>query len=502
MKLTRKSGILLHPTSLPGPHGCGDLGTETYNFVNWLVSARQSLWQMLPLGDIGAGNSPYMSPSAFGGNVLLISLEKCRDAGWLNNDELIPDSAFETARVNYPAVSQYKIERLKLASKRFFESAEKIPLESFLDFCRKAAFWLDNYALFKSITEVYKSSESGWQTWPEPLVQRDKRALSEFADSHAEEIRFWKFCQWCFHEQWTALHAYCHSINIDIIGDVPIFVSLNSADVWANPELFELDTAGFPTAVAGVPPDKFSDSGQHWGNPLYRWKMHAGTGYNWWIRRMQYMLELYDTVRIDHFRGFQAYWAIPADAKEPSEGQWLPGPGDSFFDALQKEFGSLGFIAEDLGVITPAVNDLRKKYELPGMRILQFAFDHNPDNPYLPHNYKPDTVVYTGTHDNDTARGWWNSLSEWDRDFARRYLSINGDWIQWDLIRSAWSSTAAFSLTPYQDILGLGSQARMNTPGNSTGAWEWRFSWNQVEGWYAGFLAQMTEIYGRTYSRH
>ena len=305
MKLTRKSGILLHPTSLPGPYGCGDLGTEAYNFVNWLVSARQSLWQMLPLGDIGAGNSPYMSPSAFGGNVLLISLEKCRDAGWLKSEELIPDSAFETARVNYPAVSRYRIERLKLASKRFFDSTKKSAESPFSIFAKQRLSG-SIITLFSdpSLTFTRLKNPAG-RHGQRPLAQRDKQALSAFADSHAEEIRFWKFCQWCFHEQWTDLHAYCHSRDIDIIGDVPIFVSLNSADVWANPELFRnWMKPVFRLAVAGVPPDKFSDTGQHRGNPLYRWKMHANTGYDWWTRRMKYMLQLYDTVRIDHFPRF------------------------------------------------------------------------------------------------------------------------------------------------------------------------------------------------------
>lgn len=501
MKLTRRSGILLHPTSLPGPYGSGDLGSEAYNFANWLSLARQSLWQMLPLCDIGAGNSPYMSPSAFGGNVLLISLEKCRDAGWLIGEELVPVPASEPHRIHFSAISHYRVDRLKLASERFFELSDNTTRQSFLEFCTKNAYWLDNYALFKSINEVYKSEKSGWQSWPKGLAQREKKALSAFADGHIKDIRFWKFCQWCFHEQWSELHTYCQYRDIDIIGDMPIFVSLNSADVWANPELFELDENGFPAAVAGVPPDKFSDSGQHWGNPLYRWETHANTGYKWWIQRVKYMMTLFDTVRIDHFRGFEAYWAIPATAEKPSEGQWMPGPGDSFFDTLKKEFSSFSFIAEDLGVITPAVKELRKKYGLPGMRILQFAFDRNPHNPYLPHNYKPDTVVYTGTHDNDTARGWWKNLPEWEKDFARRYLAVKGDWIQWDLIRSAWSSTATLALTPYQDVLGLGSEGRMNTPGESSGAWAWRFSWDQVQGWYSDYLAQMTEIYGRTYSR-
>ncbi|WP_261798473.1 4-alpha-glucanotransferase [Oxalobacter paraformigenes] len=498
MKLTRRCGILLHPTSLPGPFGSGDFGRNAYYFVDWLSSARQSLWQMLPLGDIGAGNSPYMSPSAFAGNVLLIGLDALREAGWLKDEELVPDASFEEYRVNFPAVIAFRISRLKLAASRFRESASEQARLAFENFCDKTGFWLQSYALFKTISEVYGAI---WQEWPKPLAKQQPAAIDAFVSGHPNEIHFWKFCQWCFHEQWTALRSYAHSKGIDIIGDVPIFVSLNSADVWANPELFDLDSSGYPLAVAGVPPDKFSDSGQHWGNPLYHWNRHAETRYDWWLKRMKHMMDTYDYIRLDHFRGFQAYWAIPADTEIPAEGKWMPGPGNAFFDAMKKEFGPLRFIAEDLGVITPEVNELRKKYELPGMRILQFAFDRNPANPYLPYHYNHDTVAYTGTHDNDTIKGWWNTLPEQDRDFARRYLSVSGDWINWDLIRAAWASTAALALTPYQNILGLDSSARMNRPGEKTGSWEWRFAWKQVESWPSAYLAEITEIYGRSYSR-
>ncbi len=495
MKLARRSGILLHPTSLPGPYGSGDFGTEAFYFVDWLSSARQSLWQMLPLGDIGMGNSPYMSPSAFAGNVLLISLDTLQEAGWLEKDELSPDVAFESGRVNFPAVMAFRLSRLRKACDRFFSRANSETRLAFNRFCQKAQHWLDSYAQFRTLSDIYGTV---WQQWPEPLARRHPEAIEAMVLRHPNDIRFWKFCQWCFDEQWSTLRAYAHSKGIDVIGDVPIFVSLNSADVWAHPQLFDLDSSGYPRAVAGVPPDRFSDNGQHWGNPLYNWETHKASDYAWWTARMKQMTAWYDYVRLDHFRGFQAYWAIPADSTSPSEGHWLPGPGNALFDALTNSFGPLRFIAEDLGIITPEVIELRERYALPGMRILQFAFDHNPANPYLPHHYTRDTVVYTGTHDNDTIRGWWYTLPERDRDYARRYMSVSGEWISWDLIRTAWASVAAFALTPYQDILGLDTSSRMNRPGEKTGSWEWRFTWEQVASWYSTYLAEMTEIYGRT----
>ncbi len=495
MKLPRCSGILLHPTSLPGPFGSGDLGEHAYYFVDWLSSARQSLWQMLPLCDIGSGNSPYMSPSAFAGNIFLIGLYPLRDAGLLKEEELIPNASFEKARVCFPAVIDFRISRLKRAASRFFDAADKTAQRAFKQFCKKSHFWLETYALFKAISDIYKTP---WQQWPKALAQRDPSAIATFRSQHHQDIQFWKFCQWYFYKQWNALRTYAHSKGIRIIGDLPIFVALNSADVWANPELFDLNEKGYPLTVAGVPPDQFSNQGQHWGNPLYRWEKHAETGYDWWLKRMKHMMSLYDYVRLDHFRGFQAYWAIPAETAIPAQGQWITGPGEAFFNIIKKELKTLRLIAEDLGTITQEVNALRQKYKLPGMRVLQFAFDLNPANPYLPYQYNHDTVVYTGTHDNDTIKGWWNGLPEQNRDFVRRYLSTNGDWINWDLIKAAWSSTAAFALTSFQDILGMDSAGRMNKPGEKTGSWEWRFDWAQVDSWPAEYLAEMTSIYGRT----
>lgn len=497
MKLTRRSGILLHPTSLPGPFGSGDLGKSAYHFVDWLKTAQQTLWQVLPLVDVGVGNSPYMSPSAFAGSVLLIDLEQLFEAGWLAKSELAVDAAFDERRVDYPKVTRFRLSRLRIAAVRFFAAPKSPAHDAFAGFCITEAGWLDDYALFRTLDARYTGTQEGWQNWPEKLAMRDPGALLDAGKTGAEDIRFWKFCQWCFHEQWIRLKAYANQSGIDVIGDVPIFVSLNSADVWSRPELFMLDAHGRPTVVAGVPPDKFCDTGQRWGNPLYNWETLANDDYRWWSDRISHVMKLHDLVRVDHFRGFDAYWEIPADAPTAITGQWKKGPGAAFFQAMKKNLGSLDFIAEDLGVITSDVIALRKAFALPGMRILQFAFDQNPGNLYLPHNYEPDAVVYTGTHDNNTTRGWWDAASEQERDYARRYLSISGDWIHWDLIRTALSSIACYAIAPMQDILGLDSAHRMNEPGLPTGSWEWRFTWDQVESWYATYLAEMTRLYGR-----
>ena len=497
MPLPRLSGILLHPTSLPGPYGSGDLGASAYHFVDWLATGRQSLWQVLPLGDVGLGNSPYMSPSAFAGNVLLIDLVQLRDAGWLEDADLEPDTVFDDRRVDYPAVIPFRMECLRKAARRFFASAGAESRSAFEAFCADAREWLDDYALFKALEKSCGGIGVAWQDWPPPLAQRNADTLRGAASIHAEEINIWKFCQWCFSDQWARLKDYANAHGVEIVGDVPIFVALHSADVWAHPELFDLDANGRPMVIAGVPPDKFSATGQHWGNPLYRWPAHAAQEYRWWIERMQGAMVRYDQVRIDHFRGFESYWEIPVEAETAMEGSWRCGPGIALFEALQQKLGSLRFIAEDLGIITVEVNALRKSLGLPGMRILQFAFDFNPGNPYLPHNFKPDTVVYTGTHDNDTTRGWWHSLSEHERDYARRYLAVSGEWIHWDLIRIASASVAAFAIVPLQDVLGLDSAHRMNRPGLGEGSWEWRFSWDQVAPWHAGYLAELTQLYGR-----
>ena len=497
MPLPRLSGVLLHPTSLPGPHGSGDLGASAYHFVDWLAVGKQSLWQVLPLGDIGMGNSPYMSQSAFAGNLFLIDLLQLRVAGWLDEADLAHDPGFEAGRVNYEAMIPFRMARLRKASTCFFAKAKKRDLASFEAFCAEMSDWLDDFALFMALEQAF-GEKVPWQDWPVPLAKRESTALCAAAIEHADEIAFWKFAQWCFFSQWAKLKAYANTRGVEIVGDVPIFVALQSADVWSHPHLFELDANGRPIVVAGVPGDKFAANGQLWGNPLYHWVAHATEGYQWWIDRMRHSLALYDIVRIDHFRGFEAYWEIPAGADSALQGQWQPGPEGWLFNAMRKELGELRVIAEDLGVITPAVNALRKQLGFPGMRVLQFAFDHNPDNTYLPHNYEADTVVYTGTHDNDTSQGWWASLPEHERDYVRRYLSIDGNWIHWDLIRAASASVAAFAIFPMQDVLGLDSAHRMNRPGEATGSWEWRFFWDQVAPWHAERLAELTQMYGRT----
>lgn len=504
MPLPRLSGILLHPTSLPGPFGSGDLGASAYHFVDWLTIGQQSLWQVLPLGDIGMGNSPYMSQSAFAGNLFLVDLMQLRDAGWLDESDLIAEPGFEPGRVNYEAMIPFRMARLRKAAVRFFASAKKRERASakkrerasFDEFCVSASEWLDDFALFMALEQAFGENVA-WQDWPLPLANRHQDALRVAALEHASEIAFWKFSQWCFFDHWARLKAYANQRGIEIVGDVPIFVALQSADVWSHPELFELNADGRPRVVAGVPPDKFSATGQHWGNPLYHWFAHAADGYRWWIARMRLRMTLYDRIRIDHFRGFESYWEIPADAKTAIEGCWRPGPEAALFDAMCKQLGKLPLIAEDLGIITPEVTALRKELGLPGMRVLQFAFDHNPNNAYLPHNFEVDTVVYTGTHDNDTSRGWWLSLPEHERDYVRRYLSVDGNWIHWDLIRTASASVAAFAIFPLQDVLGLDSAHRMNRPGEATGSWEWRFGWDQVAPWHAERLAELTQLYGR-----
>ncbi|HPP46718.1 MAG TPA: 4-alpha-glucanotransferase, partial [Accumulibacter sp.] len=413
--LTRRSGILLHTTSLPGPHGCGDLGESAYHFVDWLVAAAQSLWQILPLGRVGPGNSPYVSPSAFAGNELLIDLRELQRSGWLDAADLAKLPVTPPGRVDYAAVRQGKEKLLRQAARRFFAGEAGSPAhQAYLAFCSANSSWLADYALFMALDAEFAPTGKLWQDWPAPLAKRQVSALRRAESTHADEIAFWKFAQWCFFRQWQAVKDYANARQIEIIGDLPIFVAGHSADVWSNPGLFDLDDQGRQNTVAGVPPDYFSATGQRWGNPLYRWSAHAAEGYRWWVERMRQTMKLCDIVRIDHFRGFEAFWEIPAAAATAIDGVWRPGPGIAVFDAMRRELGDaqgrLSIIAEDLGIITPEVNALRASIGLPGMRILQFAFDSDARNLYLPHNYEVNTVVYTGTHDNDTTYGWWQSL--------------------------------------------------------------------------------------------
>ena len=501
MTLPRQSGILLHPTSLPGPHGAGDLGPAAYHFVDGLAAGGQSLWQVLPLGGVGPGNSPYMSPSAFAGNELLIDLGQLRNAGWLREADLNPPLPFPEQRVDYAAVRDFRLPRLRRAAERFIADARHDARAEYAEFCAEHADWLDDYALFMAIDGKYGPKGKVWQDWPTPLARRKPEALAEAAATLAEDCHFWRFGQWCFHRQWAALRRHAHDRGVELVGDMPIFVSPHSADVWAHQHLFDLDAKGRPRVVAGVPPDYFSATGQLWGNPLYRWSAHTAEGYAWWIERLRHTFRLCDVVRIDHFRGFESYWEVPANAETAVGGRWQPGPGIALFDALRAALAPDGhplrIIAEDLGEITPAVDALRHAIGLPGMRILQFAFDGHSDNPYLPHNQERDAVVYPGTHDNDTTRGWWQSLDARAQDYVRRYLGTDAQGIEWDLIRSASASVAALSIVSMQDVLGLDSESRMNRPGVAEGSWEWRFTWTQVAPWHAELLADLARVHGR-----
>ncbi len=471
MKFERASGILLHPTSLPGPYGIGDLGPAAYAFVDFLDGAGCRLWQMLPLGPTGYGDSPYQCFSAFAGNLYLISPDELLKDGWLHPLDLTDKPNFPLRRVDFGTLIPWKLSLLDKAFQRFEAQAAPEDRVDFEDFCRQHTAWLHDFALFMALKTLYGGLP--WTEWPAALRRRDVSALEIASEQYARDIRRYKFYQYLFFKQWAALRDYAHERGIQLIGDIPIFVAHDSADVWAHPELFYLAPDGSPTVVAGVPPDYFSPTGQLWGNPLYRWEQHKKTGYQWWLRRFRATLSMVDIVRLDHFRGFAGYWEVPADAPTAETGRWVPGPGADFFAALRDGLGDLPVIAEDLGEITPDVIALRDQFDLPGMKILQFAFS-GPDNPFLPHNFTPNCVAYTGTHDNDTATAWYASAPEWQRDFARRYLSVDGSRFAWDLIRMSWRSVAVFAIAPMQDILSLGSAARMNFPGRSAGNWGWR----------------------------
>lgn len=513
MEFKRASGILLHPTSLPGPHGIGDLGDAAYTFLDFLFHSKQKLWQILPLGPTGYGDAPYQCVSAFGGNPLLISLERLVEQGLLSGEDIIPPEDFPTDSVNFGAVIPYKTERLQKAYQQFQTAPTRAnPLlhRLFDEFCQSQADWLEDYALFMAL----KAEQGGgsWVNWPPELRQREPEALAYARQRLASAIAYYSFVQWLFFEQWWDLRHAANKRGIQIVGDIPIFVAYDSADVWANQALFHLDDNGQQTVVAGVPPDYFSATGQRWGNPLYRWEVMALDGYQWWIRRIHATLNQVDIIRIDHFRGFEAYWEIPAWEATAINGMWVKGPGATFFEAVQKGLeGKLPFIAEDLGVITKEVNDLRSQFNLPGMRILQFAFGSDSSaNYFLPHSYDRNTVVYTGTHDNETIVGWFNRQDSSgttddvetvlrERQKAKRYADLREeDRIHWDFIRLAWMSVADFAIVPIQDILGLGNEARMNNPAGGSNNWQWRLGTELLNEELGNRLADLTELSGRS----
>ncbi|MBA2668451.1 MAG: 4-alpha-glucanotransferase [Trueperaceae bacterium] len=497
MPFPRSSGVLLHPTSLPGPGGIGELGDHAYRWVDLLADAGQSLWQVMPLGPTGYGDSPYQSFSTFAGNPYLISLERLRSSGLVTGDDAIPD--LPDTHVDFGPTITARLGRLERAARAFASSADAASRSAFEAFCEAERAWLDDFALFMALKEAHGGRS--WNEWEAPLRDRDAAALAEARGAHADAVTRHKLWQHWFYEQWSALKAHANARGVRIIGDVPIFVAYDSADTWANRSLFHLDAAGAPTVVAGVPPDYFSATGQRWGNPLYRWDRMAETGFAWWIRRFESTLDFVDLVRIDHFRAFAGYWEIPAAEPTAVRGRWVKGPGQPFFDALAGVLGTLPILAEDLGVITPDVELLRDDNGLPGMKVLQFAFAGGADDPYLPHNFPANAVVYTGTHDNDTTVGWYAQAPEAERDFVRRYLARDDDAIAWELWRVASLSVADIAIAPLQDLLGLGSEARMNTPGVASGNWGWRFAWEAIPAWLPGQLRELAEVYGRVPGR-
>ncbi len=492
----RSAGILLHPTSLPGPFGIGDLGSAAFLWVDSLARARQTWWQILPLGPTGYGDSPYQCFSAFAGNPYLISPEFLARDGLLKPPDLTAPH-FPAEHVDFGPVIKFKVRLLGRAWDNFKANAAPALKPQFEEFCAQEARWLDDYALFMALKDAHGGKS--WLDWPRDLVIRQSGALDRARRQNGDAIRLHKFRQFLFFKQWRELKRYANSHGIKLIGDVPIFVSSDSADVWANPDLFQLDEHRKPRCVAGVPPDYFSATGQLWGNPLYDWPKLKLSGYAWWVARIRAMLEQVDLVRLDHFRGFESYWEVAAGQPTAQFGHWAKGPGDDFFDVLRRELGGLPMVAEDLGMITDAVGELRDRQGLAGMRILQFAFDNDAADRFLPHNYETTkTMVYTGTHDNDTTRGWYSSLPDHRKDFVRRYLARDGHDISWDLIRLAWSSVADYALAPLQDVLDLGTETRMNLPGRATGNWGWRFRQEQLHDGLLDRLREQTEIYNRT----
>jgi 4-alpha-glucanotransferase len=498
MKFERSGGILLHPTSLPGPYGIGDLGPQAYRFVDWLASSGCKLWQVLPLGPTGYGDSPYQCFSAFAGNPYLISFDALIEDGLLTPNDFAGMPSFDASRVDFGLLIPWKLDLLQKAFSRFSSAPEAL-LTEYKKFCKQNASWLEDYALFMGLKEAHGGG--AWNEWSEDLRKRKPAVMKKARAEHAEGIQRHCFYQFIFFRQWRTLRKYASERGINIIGDIPIFVAYDSADVWAHAELFFLGADSLPTVVAGVPPDYFSATGQLWGNPLYRWKVHKETGYAWWLERFRSTLSLVDIVRLDHFRGFAGYWEVKFGQPTAEHGRWVKGPGADFFRALNKGLlkgknARLPIIAEDLGVITPDVVKLRDDFDLPGMRILQFGFD-GAKNPFLPHNYIPNCVAYTGSHDNDTALGWYNTAPDHEKDFARRYLRVNGSDFSWDLIRGIWSSVAVLAVTPMQDVLSLGSEARMNFPSKLGGNWEWRMREKDMSAEIAIRLRELNRLYLR-----
>lgn len=495
MNFPRASGILLHATSLPSRFGIGDFGGEAYKFIDFLQRAGQTYWQILPLGPTGYGDSPYQSFSAFAGNTLLISPEKIVEDGFTTKKEIANPPKFPHDRVDFGAVIEWKNVILKQAFERFKRTNDEGIARAFHEFCDRNNFWLEDYALYRAIK--LSISQDSWQDWNQPLKLREPEALEKTKQALDDAIFAEKFYQFTFFKQWFALKKYANDKGVKIIGDVPIFVALDSADVWCNPAQFKLNADGSPRVVSGVPPDYFSNTGQRWGNPIYDWERMRADGFRWWIERMRFALQQTDIIRVDHFRGFEACWEVPGDEETAQNGRWVQAPGAELFNALRDALGALPFMAEDLGEITPAVEHLRDSFGFARMKILLFAFGGGAGNPYLPHNHVKNAAVYTGNHDNDTVAGWFESANRTERDFCLKYLNSSGKEIHWDFIRAAFSSVADSAIVPMQDVLGLGNEGRMNLPSTNSGNWNWRCQQKDFSGKLAEKLKDMTKTYGR-----
>lgn len=506
MKFPRASGVLLHPTSLPSDYGVGDLGANAYKFVDFLESAKQTYWQVLPLGPTGYGDSPYQSFSAFAGNTNMIAPELLVKEGFLSQEEIDQKPDFPVGKVDFGLLYDWKNHILALAFERFKQTTSVDLRGKFETFSQQESYWLDDYALFRAIKK--SQDQKLWLEWDERLKLRDEAALNQAREVLRDDIQAQKFQQWLFFRQWSDIKKYANDKGIKIVGDVPIFISLDSSDVWCNPQEFKLKADGSPKTVAGVPPDYFSATGQLWGNPIYNWDAMQADGFKWWIARVRATLKTVNVVRVDHFRGFAASWEVPGGDTTAVNGQWVNVPGVALFNALKNAFGDLPFWAEDLGVITPDVEELRDGFGFPGMRILQFAFGGDTKNHDLPHNYINNCVAYTGTHDNDTTVGWFNSgvgagstrnVSEIRRehDFCLKYLNSDGKEIHWDFVRAVWASVSNTAIAPMQDLLGLGNEARINLPGSTDGNWYWQCKDGDFSDEIAERLLELTQTYGR-----
>lgn len=507
MRFERQSGILLHPTSLPCGHGVGDLGPEAFAFIDFLVAAKQTLWQVLPLGPTGYGDSPYQCFSAFAGNPLLVSLELLAREGWLD-EAALRGTEFVEGRASYEAAQAFKLPLLARAAANFAANATAAQRAEFVAFCTLEGPWLNNFALFMTAKRIH--NDVAWYDWDAPHRDREPAAMARLQETEAVQIHAVKFVQWCFYRQWNALRVVCHARGIKLMGDIPIYAAGDSADVWCARHLWHLTETGAPSLVAGVPPDYFSATGQLWGNPIYRWDVMEGHGFEWWIERFRATFKLFDMVRVDHFRGFQAFWQVPGGETTAVNGKWVPGPGARLFEAVEAALGQLAIVAENLGVITPEVEGIRKRFDFPGMAILQFAFGNDPQAPdFKPHNYPREVVAYTGTHDNDTTMGWWTSAGAGDSTRTaddiqaerRRTLSYlgmeNADELHWHFIRALMGSVANTVVFPAQDLLGLGTAARMNMPSTLGTNWLWRMKRGALTAEIAGRLHEMSTLYDR-----